>query len=402
MSWLDLFLEETDFAGVETPKQWLYWSGVATISAIVAPNVYVNKGAYKLRPNLYILLIGRSGLGKGFGPTTARKLIKEVGSTRLISGKATIEGIIKELALSRASENGHIPFKDARGFICSGEFAASLYNNTDALTVLTDLYDAHDNDEWNNTLKNSPIDKLRRPCITLLSGANPDMFDLAVDKVHRTGGFVGRTQLIGADKRFRDNAMIYKKGEIIPEVDIGKLSVHLKELAKLQGEVEWSDDAVDYYREWFYPFRKADIEDKTGTYDRLNDTMIKIITCISLSRSKEMILQQEDVEQAINVCSMLSNTALKVAGMPNRSESSPAIKAVFTILLMAENYTLTRKQLLQKGFGDFDSNELDRVVETMTQTGFVIQVKGGKDIKYQLTKAFMEWLERKREREKAK
>ena len=24
MSWLDLFLEETDF--VETPKQWLYWS----------------------------------------------------------------------------------------------------------------------------------------------------------------------------------------------------------------------------------------------------------------------------------------------------------------------------------------------------------------------------------------
>jgi len=100
MSWLNLLLEETDF--VETPKQWIYWSGLATISAIVSPNIVINKGAYKLKPNLYILLMGRSGLGKGFGPSVATKLVKMVDNTRVISGRGSIEGIIKELAIVKA------------------------------------------------------------------------------------------------------------------------------------------------------------------------------------------------------------------------------------------------------------------------------------------------------------
>lgn len=392
MSWLDLLLQETDF--VETPKQWLYWSGIATISAIVAPNVYVEKAAYRLRPNLYILLMGRSGLGKGFGPTTARKLVKMVGSTRLIAGRSTIEGIIKELALSRASENGHIPFKDARGFICSGEFASSLYDSTSALTTLTDLYDSHDNEAWDNTLKNSPIDKLRFPCITLLSGANQDMFDLAVEKTHRTGGFVGRTLLIGAEKRFRANSMIYKKGQFVPEVNYEKLAEYLKELSKLTGEVAWSDDAVDFYDKWFYPYRNAEVLDKTGTYDRLNDHMIKVIACISLSRSKEMVITVGDVEEAIEACSSLSNTAIKVAGLQGKSSTSSAMKSFLVVMFSAEDYTLTRKQVLQKGFGDFDSNELDRVIENLTQMTFIKQVSGGKDIRYQITKAGVDWWQR--------
>jgi len=388
MSWLDLLIKETDF--VETPKQWIYWSGLATISAIVSPNVVVNKGAYKLKPNLYILLIGRSGLGKGFGPSVAKKLVGMVNNTRVISGRGSIEGIIKELAIVKAAENGSIPFKDARGFLCSGEFASSLYEATHALTILTDLYDAHYNPEWVNTLKNSPVEKLRFPCLTLLSGANQDMFDLTVDKSHLGGGFIGRTLLINAEKRHHSNSMIRE----VVEVDYDKLAVHLKELSKLSGPMSWSEKAMDFYDEWFYPYREADIEDKTGTHDRLNDHVIKIAACISLSRKKDMIIEEEDVDEAITVCTSLSNTARKVAGMQGKSETSALIKSFLMIMFQANEYTLTRKQVLQKGFGDFDSAELDKLIETLHQTGFVAQLTGGKEIKYKLTKICVDWWEK--------
>jgi len=385
MSWLDLLLEETDF--VETPKQWIYWSGLATISAIGSPNVVVNKGAYKLKPNLYILLMGRSGLGKGFGPSVATKLVKIVDNTRVISGRGSIEGIIKELAIVKAKENGSIPFKDARGFLCSGEFASSLYEAKHALTILTDLYDAHYNPEWVNTLKNSPVERLRFPCLTLLSGANQEMFDMTVDKSHLGGGFIGRTLLISADKRYRANSMI----DNVIEIDYAKLACYLKELSKLEGTMSWSDAAKREYNDWFYKYRAREVDDKTGTHDRMNDHVIKIATCISLARSKEMVLEDEDIIDAINACSTLSNTARTVAGMTGKSAASGATKSFLMMMFTAENYELSRKRVIQKGFGDFDSLELDRIVETLIQGGMLVQKTGGKDIKYQLTKFCIEW-----------
>lgn len=389
MSWLELLLSETDF--VETPKQWIYWSGLATISAVVSPNITIHKGAYKLRPNLYVLLIGRSGLGKGFGPSVSKKLVQMVDNTRVISGRGSIEGIIKELALVKAKENGSIPFKDARGYLCSGEFASSLYEAKHALTILTDLYDAHYNPEWVNTLKNSPIETLRFPCLTLLSGANQDMFDLTVDKSHLGGGFVGRTLLINADKRFRSNSMIYADGEEPDEVNYDRLVCHLKDLSKLSGSMKWSNEAKKVYNDWFYPYRENDTEDKTGTYDRLNDHVIKVAACISLSRKLDMVIEDEDVYDSVTICSKLSNTARAVAGMQGKSASSPGVKVFLSLMLRVEDNTLTRKQVLQRSFGDLDANELDKVIETLGQMGFVAQTMGGKEVKYKLTKLCLKW-----------
>ena len=389
MSWLDLLMEETDF--VETPKRWIWWSGLTTISAIVSPNININKGAYKLKPNLYVLLIGRSGLGKGFGPSVSKKLVEIVNNTRIISGRGSIEGIIKELAITRANGNGSLPFKDARGYLCSGEFASSLYEATHALTILTDLYDAHYNPEWVNTLKNSPIEKLRFPCLTLLSGANPDMFDLTVDKVHRTGGFVGRTLLISEEKRYRSNSMI---GNDVIELDYEKLAKHLKELAKLEGKMKWSEGAEKVYNEWFYPYRESDVDDVTGTHDRMNDHVIKIAVCISLARKLDMVLEADDIADAIVACTSLSNTARKVAGIQGKSSLTDFIKPFLGIMFSAENYTMTRRQVLQKGFGKFDANELDKVVETLNQAGYIMQPTGGKEVKYKLTNQCIEWWEK--------
>ena len=257
------------------------------------------------------------------------------------------------------------------------------------------LYDGHYTNTWENVLKHSPKEPLKDVCITLLSGANPDMFDMAIDRRHRSGGFIGRTCLIGAEKRAKHNSMIYTEDEVADEVNVPRLADYLYKLSKLEGKMKWSYGAKERYNEWFYPFRAAEsmgIEDTTGTYDRLNDHMIKVITCVSLARNTDMILEAEDVDLALELCSPLSNQARKTAGMQGKSIISVAIKSFLMIMLSAEKYTLTRKQVLQKGFGDFDSTELDKIIETLTQTGFLTQPTGGKEVSYRLTKLCLEKL----------
>jgi hypothetical protein len=221
------------------------------------------------------------------------------------------------------------------------------------------------------------------------------MFDLAVDKHHKTGGFVGRTLLINAEKRFRANSMIYTEGEIADKVDDERLLEYLRKVSKVEGTMIWTKAGKETYDKWFYPYRELIVEDKTGTYDRLNDHVIKVTTCISLARKLDLKIEAEDVEDALAICSPLSNTAIKAAGMGSKSSTASIMKPFLTIMLSAPNYTLTRKQVLQKGFGDFDSSELDKLIESLTQTGFIVQKTGGKEIVYQVTKVGVDWWEKK-------
>jgi hypothetical protein len=181
----------------------------------------------------------------------------------------------------------------------------------------------------------------------------------------------------------------------VVEVDYEKLAEHLKKISKLEGSMIWSDEAKVTYNEWFYPYRESIVDDKTGTHDRMNDHVIKIATCISLARKLDMVLEEEDIADAIVACSSLSNTARQVAGMQSTGSAITALmKPFLMIMFSAEGYSMTRKKVLQKGFGEFDSNELDRVVETLNQMGFVVQLTGGKEVKYQITKLCVEWWEK--------
>jgi len=107
-----------------------------------------------------------------------------------------------------------------------------------------------------------------------------------------------------------------------------------------------------------------------------------------------MVIEEDDIEEALEVCQSLSSTARQVAGMEGKSSLSSMVKSFLVIMSTAPNHTLSRKQVLQKGFGDFDANELDKIIETLTQTGYVVQPTGGKDITYRMTKTFVDLWDR--------
>lgn len=373
MSWLDRFLEETDEA--ETPRGYVYWSGIACISAIVAPNTWINrKGVVTLSPNVYVLLLGESGLGKGLAISLVKKMVKRIGATRVISGTNTIASIITEMKETESDERTGIPkFKDSRAFIVSGEFATLVQRDERALPTLTEFYDTHYMEDWKASTKHSGKDELLKLNVTFLGGSTLEHFTKAVPKSDIYGGFVGRMLLINEEARHRINPL--SDTEENYQFPFEKLEEHLRTLKEVKGGFKYSPQAKSLWDEWYTEVRSKKIHDPTGAFNRLTDNVLKVAMCISLSKSTELLIRKEDLDEAIDKCMAVTVEQQRLFGSGAGESSSDSLPQstllVMRTLWKTEAHTITKRKLMVQNYGNFDIYTLERILVTLEASGII-------------------------------
>lgn len=381
MNWISSVLEAAQEA--ETPTSFLYWSAVASIAATIGNNVYMNrKGIYILRPNVYVMLMAKSGLGKGFPVNIAKKLVTAAKCTRVISGRNSVQSLVRDMATSETAEDSPTPkFTDSRCFFVSSEFSTSLVKDEASLTILTDLYDCHWNEEWNTKLISRATDKVVKPNLTILSGSSPAHFFDAIPEVNITGGFVGRLFIVHEEKRSKINPLMSDViGEEIEDFwfPYDELSKHLKCIYEDTKEIErkfrWSRSAANIWEAWYRPFRKLEVTDKTGYAERLPDHALKVAMCLSLAETSACIIQDAHIEESIERVMNLEYSTKRVSEGKGKDPLSAQAKIILDILLTAQDYTMGRQKLLVKGYGDFDSVTLDRIVDSIfMEQGWIVK-----------------------------
>lgn len=387
MTWIESLLLATKDS--ESPRKYYYWAGLSAISAVVKNNVYLDKFYYKLYPNIYVLLIGRSGLRKGPPVALAKKLVSAVNNTRIISGRTSIQAVIKELSTAYTVPGAGAPIVDATGYLVSSEFAAFIIQDQQALTILTDLYDGdYHSDGWDNTTKSSGKEKLKNICVSMIGAANEVHFKDAVPDNALGGGFVARTFIIHADKKSGVNPLTEKPSHI---VSIGEMAEHLRKLAEVKGQFVWSHDGKELYDQWYAKFSEGEYQDQTGTLERLHDHILKTAMLLSLSRGTDLTLGIRDVAEAIKACEDFVPGARKVAmGSGGSSVSAPGTAVLLKDLLArAPDYAASRDVLLRRNWTYFDSFEFDRISESLISQGalrmeFRMNGDGKKEIWYAL------------------
>jgi hypothetical protein len=367
MSWVDVCIESN--SENEAPKRFFYWSALAAISAVMKKQVFTDRFYYKLYPNIYVFLVARSGMKKGVPINMARNMVTKVANTRIISGRNSMQRIIQDLGKAHTLESGGM-IRDAQGFLISGELAAFLVKDPDALTILTDLHDTHSyEDVWINSLKGSGVDKLKSPCITLLGATNEDHFSEAVPQNAIGGGFIARTFVVFSMERGTLNSLTEKPTKIINN---DFLAEYLKELAKVSGEFVWTVAAKKTYDLWYYKFMAEEtINDSTGTNNRLGDQIIKVAMLLSLAQEPNLILKESHIIEAIDVSMNCLSGMKQVTMGAGKSTLAYAMKLVMRELLNKPDHKMSKQKLLQKYWGEFDAFDLDRIVETLVQNGAI-------------------------------
>src|ERR1043165_7628052 len=95
MTWIEQVIKSR--SELESPLSFWFWGALVSISAVVKDNIWIDRQIYKLYPNIYVMLHAESGLKKGPPIAMARKFVNSVNNTRVITGRSSIQGILKEM-----------------------------------------------------------------------------------------------------------------------------------------------------------------------------------------------------------------------------------------------------------------------------------------------------------------
>ena len=411
MSWIhDVVIAHEE---MESPKSFWFWSALATLSAVVKDNVYLNRaGAYKLYPNIFVMLYADSGLKKGPPVALAKDLVKRVNNTRVISGRSSIQGVLKELGTSSTVPGGKITNKSV-GFIVASEFTSSLVNDPAAMTILTDLYDRQYNEgEWKSLLKMESF-SLKDPTITLLVATNDAHFDSFLQSKDMKGGFIGRVFMIAEHEVQKLNSLIAPL-EIEPDKE--KMAVYLKQVCNLNGEfhplgslsesdeykyrkdkgkkIEWFNAAGKMYDDWyerFYQdFKDSEAKDETGAVQRFGDSVLKIAMLLSLSDSTSLMISEDNISEAILLGEKLIGNVRKTTYGKLDKNKDPNLdrkNAIIRELLRRIPHVMTRSQLNAKYWTLGNSDEWDRCMLSLEDGKFLTISSEGNQIVYRMTDA---------------
>jgi hypothetical protein len=381
-SWVDDLIQEHQ--AVETPESWIYWSLLFTISSVAA-NAYTLrtlKGNLLYYPNLYIILMGESGLGKGFPVNLAKRLLQAADVTRVIAGRSSIQAIIKEGATTKTIAGKPI-ITDSRMALINGELSTAIIQDPDALTILTDLYDHHVN--WTNMLKGDGHEKLKEPYITCLFGSSPAHFYDSIPQPNIEGGYIGRNLVIYEEKRSKDVDLLDSEEESVDEDRftnhiVPKYVPHLVNIAKNKARLIPSESARAIFNTWRKDWRanQAIYNDRTGFVNRVPDHVLKVAMCLCLGRyNSGGVISEGDIKQAIEKITSLIYASQKAAEGGGLDPLAAQTKRVIDCLITAEDNQLTRKELLIRGYGDYETVVLDKIIDTLLEMGWIKRKKIG-------------------------
>lgn len=387
MAWLDDVLDATEES--ESPKQFFYWSALATVSAVLKRNVYIDRFYYTMYPNIYVMLIAKSGMKKGVPVALAKELAARVKGTRIFAGRNSVQGIIAELAGGKTNPDGTIT-KDACGFMLASEFSSFLVHDPQTLTILTDLYDSNYNAEWANNLKGGR-EQLKGLALTMLAASNPTHFQESVPKHAMNGGFVARTLLIYGDKRANVNSLMYAPKT---RINLDELAKPLIEMTKLKGEISFTDEAKQEYDRWYRAYVQhldKNQSDDTGTADRLTDNVLKVAMLIAIAREQGLIITTDNIQEAVEHCASFRAGLRSVKHGTGRSDDAPLIREVMERIVSAKDYIAYRSVILQEMMGDLDHITLDRIITTLEEAKLVETIVVKKKTAYTMPADKRQW-----------
>jgi hypothetical protein len=404
MSWLKNLVNQ--HKELESPPSFWYWSGLCAISAVMKDQVWMDRQIFKTYLNIYAMLHAESGLKKGPPVAMARNLVRTVPGMQIISGRSSIQGILKEMGGGMTMPGGKIVGK-SKVFICSSELSSSIVEDKVATKILTDLYDRQYNiGEWKSLLKMESFE-LKDPTITMLTATNEAMSEDFFTKSAIQGGYFARTFIIYEKDSQVVNSLIYP---LANPPNYTSSAEYLKELSRLQGpfhpiaSMEKSDEfkyrkikqgrdvyfnaSGITYDDWYDSFKEnikvQELRDETGTMNRFGDSVLKVAMLLSLAEAPRLYVTEESMTGAITECEkLLGNVRKTTLGKHGLSNTALLKSLIIMELLNRDNHQVSRTVLMKKMWQHYsNSEEFDELLQSFDAAGLIITTSVGNTILY--------------------
>ena len=366
----------------ESPLSFIFWSAATAISTVLKRNVYVGRGTYRLYPNLYTVLVGRPGIGKGTAIKPAINLMKEAKVGNFLSGRITIEYVLERLSVGwpQPMLGGTMKVgNESACLIYSTELSVFLSASVNTLPILCDIWDFDEGDFEYGTRHKGEF-RIKNPSLCLLGGSTQEWLISSIPSSAVGGGFTRRVNFVVANNREK----------LLPWPVVQNhsgirdfLIQDLQSISKLKGEYNFSNDVRPLFESCYSKDSQPteyDDEATTSYKTSLWAQVVKLAICMSASRGDDMIINKEDFRKAYDAIMTVANNVPKVFRGVGESEFAVVTDKLLRFL---EAKGFANKQEITKAlWRDATHEEIDKILATLLQGAVIYEQQQGRNTMY--------------------
>jgi len=379
------FTEDT-----EVPAVFAVWAGIATISAALGRDCFVDQGYFTVYPNLYIVLVsGSARCRKSTAIGIAEDFIKQIKpAVNILSQKMTPEGLIGALSGMIGEIGATEVVPAAIGIAIVDELSTLIDKNafkSGMISILTKLYDAKD---FEYLTRGRGREMVKNPCLSILGGSTLHWIKESVPIVSIGGGFTSRVVFIYKDKREKlvpwpvlsaENKQ--RKEDIIHD---------LNEVAKLRGPFAVDNQALEMYKSEYVNFYEnshlMDNQDLSGYANRRHHILLKLSMIISASRRDSRVITASDMSTSVSIMQRAEESMPLILRALTAKEIGDTFDEILKFLI--RHKVANKSDLIRHFRHKLSSQQIDEVMRTLEEGGYIAVEVDGRAIRYVLTSTY--------------
>ena len=312
----------------EVPDIYHFWCGVSLLAAAVEDRVWYQKFKHeKLFPNLFILLVGPSGLGKGTAIGHMVRLANNSISINKYRGRITGPHLIDHLGKASTDDWGRRIISNPKLWLIMDELQNDVSGNKsmieDFIYLMTELYTASDYTVQTGTRTHGQIN-IQNPLINWFAGTTEDdLREILTFRLLRSG-FTARTCFCFGEYDFDLRMPRIKYPEDYDEV-FQHLCCRLWAMQQTTGVFMVTESAEAEIDRWYIKRPKPEEELLYSAWKRHHDLLLKFAMILCLGDGGPMVIQHRHVVQGKNMVGKVFQASEKlIASASETYETKPS------------------------------------------------------------------------------
>lgn len=386
-NFIDAYLEYTKHQ--ESTRKIHKWTAISIIAAAMERKVCLDLGYFTVFPNLYIFIIGESGVvRKSTSTGIGVELLRELEHLNMMSERVTAASLLQQF------EEARLEYKTPHG----KETQSAVYAYASELKVfldevfgpisqlLTTFYDCTPYDSskpWVYKRKTEEDLEIYGPCLNILGASTQSWLAQAIPATEMEGGFSSRVIFV-VEKENPEKYVAWP--ELRPEIAAirPKLIEDLQQIHALRGKFKKTQAAHDYYEKWYIEFKKS-IAHKTdarfkGYYGRKPTTVVKLAMILSVAEGNALTFDVSHIKSALDLLDELERNMFEAFGANGRNKLADGIqKVVELVTLLDRGQGVLQQQILEVLWRDFTGAEVQQIVGDLEKMGQIKVEKNKSD-----------------------
>lgn len=376
----------------EAPKQFHFWSGVATIAGALRRKVWTDMGYFQWHPNFFIFFVAPPGIvAKSTTADIGMSLLKELPFIHIGPAATSWQAFVKKL--SEVQEEFLLPDGNWMPMSAITVVASELGTfldprNREMIDVLVSLWDGKEG-AWTKITKQDGEEIVVNPWINIIGCTTPSWIAENITDYFSGGGFASRSIFVYAEHKEKLVAYPFLAMPDDSDHKRQKLIDDLEQISSLVGPFNLSKEAIEWGIAWYKEHSESNhqhlqSEKFSGYLSRKQTHIHKLAMVLAAAKRDELIITKYDLKEAYEEVTRLEYDMPKIYGMSNRERAASLSMEILGII--KSNGSIPKNRLFREHYMKTISWETyDEAVNSLLKANQVsmVNVKGVIKLKHE-------------------